>query len=148
MVPAFGGLDDAIRVCGPDERFWVAVALGDEAFDGGLNLDERAKHTPSQPALALVRCLAHTATPPKTLAFQRPLSLSPTPIAALPVPPPQTKRSRTRPVLLPQHRQQEAAQASHTLSVPPQESNWKLTSTQAVQVAISHTAAPPPPPTR
>ena len=28
-MPAFGGLDDAIRVCGPDEGLWIPVALGD-----------------------------------------------------------------------------------------------------------------------
>lgn len=32
-------MDDAIRVCGRGEEFLVAVALGDEAFDGALNLD-------------------------------------------------------------------------------------------------------------
>jgi hypothetical protein len=40
LVPAFGGLDDALWICGPDEGLRFPVALGDEAFDGGLDLDQ------------------------------------------------------------------------------------------------------------
>lgn len=49
-MPTLGGLDDAIRVGGPDEGLWIAVALGDEAFDGGLHLDQRSEHAASEPA--------------------------------------------------------------------------------------------------
>jgi hypothetical protein len=40
LVPAFGGLGVAIRVCGSGERLRIRVALGDEVFDGGLYLDQ------------------------------------------------------------------------------------------------------------
>ncbi|MET3694997.1 hypothetical protein ABID43_004562 [Methylobacterium goesingense] len=50
MVPTLCGLDDAIRVGGPDEGLWIAVALGDEAFDGSLHLDQRSEHAASEPA--------------------------------------------------------------------------------------------------
>ncbi len=50
MVPALCGLDDAIRVGGPIEGPRIAVAFGDEAFDGGLHPDQRSEHAASEPA--------------------------------------------------------------------------------------------------
>ncbi len=35
------GGDDAVWVCGPDERFGIGVLFGYEAVDGGLEVDER-----------------------------------------------------------------------------------------------------------
>jgi len=40
-VPAPGGGDDFIGICGPDEGLWAFVVLGKEAVDGGLKIDER-----------------------------------------------------------------------------------------------------------
>jgi len=42
-VPSIEGGDDFIWVCGPDEGLWFLVGLGDEAVDGGLEFDDRAK---------------------------------------------------------------------------------------------------------
>jgi hypothetical protein len=30
LVPARGGGDDFVRVCGPDEWFWLLIMIGDE----------------------------------------------------------------------------------------------------------------------
>lgn len=43
MVPAFDGGDDPVWVGGPSEGFWVGVLLGDEAVDGGLEINERVE---------------------------------------------------------------------------------------------------------
>ena len=50
-MPAPDGGDDAIRVFGPNEAFCCFVALGNEAFDGGLQLDDGAEHTAFEPSL-------------------------------------------------------------------------------------------------
>ena len=44
------GLDDAIRICGPDEGFWIAVSIADEAFNDGPHLDDRAKQILPRPS--------------------------------------------------------------------------------------------------
>src|SRR5215469_16736005 len=44
--------DDRIWVSGPDEGLWVLVGLGEEALDGGLEIDERSEHTALEPASA------------------------------------------------------------------------------------------------
>ncbi len=44
------GGDDAIGSC-PNEAFCCFVALGNEAFDGGLQLDDGAEHTAFEPSL-------------------------------------------------------------------------------------------------
>ncbi len=45
MVPSFDGSDDPIGIGGPRERFGVFVGFGDEAIDGGLEIDEGKEDT-------------------------------------------------------------------------------------------------------
>ena len=40
MVPSFDGSDNFIRIGGPGERFGVFVSFGDEAIDGGLEINK------------------------------------------------------------------------------------------------------------
>jgi hypothetical protein len=42
LVPSFDGSNDFIWIGCPGEGFGVLVGLGDEAIDGGLEIDERA----------------------------------------------------------------------------------------------------------
>jgi len=42
--------DDVIGIGGPDEGFGACVGLGEEALDGGVEIDERAEHTALQPS--------------------------------------------------------------------------------------------------
>jgi hypothetical protein len=49
LVPMLAGGDDLIGVGGPDEGP-VVVDLGEKALDGGLEIDEPAKHAALQPA--------------------------------------------------------------------------------------------------
>ncbi len=48
MFPTVDLSDDLIRVCGPDEGFWVLIVLGEEPVDGGLEIDDRMEDTPFQ----------------------------------------------------------------------------------------------------
>ncbi len=41
MFPTVDLSDDFIRVCSPDEGFWVLIVLGEEPVDGGLEIDDR-----------------------------------------------------------------------------------------------------------
>jgi len=50
LVPASDGGDDLIGVGGPDEWFGAVIGLGEEAFDGGLEVDVRAKYAAFQPS--------------------------------------------------------------------------------------------------
>ena len=43
MVPASDGGDDVIGIGGPDEGFGALIGLGEEAFDGGLEIDDRVE---------------------------------------------------------------------------------------------------------
>ena len=40
-MPALDGRDDPVGVGGPDEGLGIGVLLGDEAVDGGLEVDQR-----------------------------------------------------------------------------------------------------------
>ena len=42
-MPTFDGGDDFVGVGGPDERFGLLVVFGEEAVDGGLEVDDRVK---------------------------------------------------------------------------------------------------------
>jgi hypothetical protein len=42
-MPTIGGGDDFVWIGGPDERLWLLVVVGDEAIDGGLEIDEALK---------------------------------------------------------------------------------------------------------
>ena len=44
-LPTLDGIDDAVGIGGPDERLWVLIGLGDEAFDRCLEIDDRMEHT-------------------------------------------------------------------------------------------------------
>ena len=48
-MPASDGGDDAVRVGCPDERFRVRILLGDEAVDGGLEIDQRMEGAAFEP---------------------------------------------------------------------------------------------------
>ena len=50
-MPALDGGDDFIRVGGPDEGLWVTVGFYEEAFDGGLEIDEGSEHAALKPTL-------------------------------------------------------------------------------------------------
>jgi addiction module HigA family antidote len=39
-MPTIGGGDDFVWIGGPDEGFWLLVVVGDEAIDGGLEIDD------------------------------------------------------------------------------------------------------------
>jgi len=39
-MPAIGGGDDFVWIGGPDEGLWLLVVVGDEAIDGGLEIDD------------------------------------------------------------------------------------------------------------
>jgi len=43
-MPAPNRGDDFIGIGGPDEGFWLAVVLCDEAVDRGLQINGRAEH--------------------------------------------------------------------------------------------------------
>jgi hypothetical protein len=40
-MPTIGGGDDFVWIGGPDEGLWLLVVVGDEAIDGGLEIDDR-----------------------------------------------------------------------------------------------------------
>src|ERR1700692_584672 len=39
-MPTIGGGDDFVWIGGPDEGIWLLVVVGDEAIDGGLEIDD------------------------------------------------------------------------------------------------------------
>src|SRR5258707_14157132 len=39
-MPTIGGGDDFVWIGGPDEGLWLLVEVGDEAIDGGLEIDD------------------------------------------------------------------------------------------------------------
>ena len=39
-MPTIGGGDDFVWIDGPDEGLWLLVVVGDEAIDGGLEIDD------------------------------------------------------------------------------------------------------------
>ena len=41
MVPASDGLDNFVGISGPREGLWFGVVFDDEAFDGGLQVNDR-----------------------------------------------------------------------------------------------------------
>ena len=53
MVPSSEGGDDFVGVCGPCEGLQFGVGLGEEAVDGGLEVDDGAEDAfqaaPGQP---------------------------------------------------------------------------------------------------
>ena len=50
MPPAIDGGDDFVGIGRPDEGLWLVVGLGEEAVDGGLEVDDRVKDTALQAA--------------------------------------------------------------------------------------------------
>jgi len=52
LVPASDGSDDLVGIGGPDERLGVVISLGEEALDGGLEIDQRSEHAALEPSLA------------------------------------------------------------------------------------------------
>lgn len=52
MVPALDGGEDLVWICGPDERLRVVVCLGEEAIDGGLEIDDQVEHVALKPTFA------------------------------------------------------------------------------------------------
>ena len=51
LVPAAHRGDDLVGIGGPDERLGLPVGLGEEAVDGGLQVDDRGEHAAFQPAV-------------------------------------------------------------------------------------------------
>lgn len=51
LVPSSDGGDDAIRVSGLAEGRRIAVCLGEEAVDGGLQVDDRSEDAAFQVAI-------------------------------------------------------------------------------------------------
>ena len=50
MVPTFDGSDDFVGVGGPCERFGLPIVFGEEAVDGGLQIDDGAEDAALQAA--------------------------------------------------------------------------------------------------
>ena len=50
MVPSSDGGDDFVGVCGPCEGLRFGVGLGEEAVDGGLEVDDGAEDAAFQAA--------------------------------------------------------------------------------------------------
>ena len=50
LAPSFGGGDDIVGLCFPCEGRWVLVVLGDEAVDGGLEVDEGVEDATLEPS--------------------------------------------------------------------------------------------------
>src|SRR5665213_2213832 len=50
-MPAFDGSDDFGWVCGPFEGLWHLISLGDEAVDGGLEIDDGSEDATFQSLL-------------------------------------------------------------------------------------------------
>src|SRR5258705_510553 len=44
-MPTIGGGDDFVWIGGPDEGLWLLVVVGDEAIDGGLEIDDAFEDT-------------------------------------------------------------------------------------------------------
>ena len=49
LVPTPDGGDDFVGIGGPGEGRWVGVVLGDEAVDGGLEVDEGVEDRALEP---------------------------------------------------------------------------------------------------
>ena len=49
MVPSFHGSNDFVWICDPGKGFGVFVGFGDEAIDGGLEIDERVEDAAFEP---------------------------------------------------------------------------------------------------
>jgi len=64
LVPASDGSDDLVGIGGPDERLGVVISLGEEALDGGLEID----HDRNTPRLS--RRLLSLAKKPSTALSQ------------------------------------------------------------------------------
>ena len=45
-MPTIGGGDDFVWIGGPGEGLWLLVVVGDEAIDGGLEIDDVPLKTP------------------------------------------------------------------------------------------------------
>ena len=43
MVPASDSGDDLVGIGGPDEGFGIVIGLGEEAFDGSVEIEERSE---------------------------------------------------------------------------------------------------------
>ena len=48
-MPTIGGGDDFVWIGGPDEGLWLLVVVGDEAIDGGLEINDRSEDAPLEP---------------------------------------------------------------------------------------------------
>ena len=51
MVPAVDGGYDTVRVGSPDEWFGIVIVLFKEAFDGGLEINDRMEDATLEPPL-------------------------------------------------------------------------------------------------
>ena len=50
-MPTLHSGDDLVRICGPDEGFRVGILLGDEAVNGGLQVDDGMEDAAFKPFL-------------------------------------------------------------------------------------------------
>ena len=48
-MPSLYSGDDFVGICGPDEGLWVGILLGDEAVDGGLQVDDGMENAAFEP---------------------------------------------------------------------------------------------------
>ena len=48
-MPSFDGRDDAVWTCGPLEGSRIDIVFGDEAVDGGLEIDDGVEHAALEP---------------------------------------------------------------------------------------------------
>jgi hypothetical protein len=50
-MPTIGGGDDFVWIGGPCEGLWFFIVLGEEAVDGGLQIDKRMEDAALETAL-------------------------------------------------------------------------------------------------
>ena len=48
-MPTLHSGDDFVGICGPDKGLWVGILLGDEAVDGGLQVDDGVEDAAFEP---------------------------------------------------------------------------------------------------
>jgi hypothetical protein len=51
-MPTIGGGDDFVWIGGPDKGLWLLVVVGDEAIDGGLEIDDAFEEAALEAPLA------------------------------------------------------------------------------------------------
>jgi hypothetical protein len=76
LVPSFDGGDDLVGIGGPCEGLGVFVGLGDEAIDGGLQVDEGVKDTALEASFGgLIQTSEFVSKPRIFISYVRPVPI-------------------------------------------------------------------------